>query len=1158
MGKPEKILLTEQESKGVELDQASKEQELLDRDKEETLASFQKKIQSAKAEITQLQDKIIQAGESEFFAKKLALLNELYHTWKNIQSLWERRLALLNDTIDLLRGYVKDPVLDVFKEDLIRDQCIYSFAYLKKLHQRILDKQKVLATVIEQEEIARTELDNRKRATERTKKEFSKLREVREAASRDQERDLEFSSDQRSDIQSLEDALFKAKETLHELGIQESQQLITLNKTKKFIIKLEIGVLELTLRELKPQVRVGQAEVTLAKEDLEEARQASYAVKREYDQQIDKLDAQIKSKQAEFSALSEKVNIKAGSEIAEWAQEPQKTASSNEALCKLGSISSTILSLEHQKEVLKMRLASEDETLRAKEVNSLVQETFHKIQADDFATDEILTQELRKYNHIAASIKGFSASYQGQLALAETLLKSQKKALHNIIEWQQTVKDQEKTVFKDSVKAYRVCLAALSEVEQLIKDDIDRIGQLKNGYNDIITKLDNLIKLIEFISSELGQITIWHRPEHAVSWEGIQNVLKDIKVFIADLTHYVSNITFGSVTRYFQEYFSDMGQIVIFVIQFLIIALLLLVVRSYLPAFANVLVRFGADHSSVRFPLYILALCIGCIARHFLVISIGVLSLFIMHLYVPPETNLYMIMYLLAIPYLIYFTSRFIRCFVVFNEEHDYVFLGKDFQQRFTTVIATLLYATITICFFRAAFILGNYHRSELPTILLAINFIILQISLISLISKEQILNLIPRDTEAWELIHSMVDRYYYLLFLIVIAIIIMSNPYVGFGRLVLYILRRVFYSVGLVVFLIWAHQLFRKAVSSMFFSTDNDVTKERFPYAKTWYGVSVICLFAIVTFLGAILIAKIWNWPEWIATISSWSDLEAILKAPLGEYNEISVWTILTIIFYALGGILASYAFSKFVLDKIFDILLVNPGVQNTISSISHYIIFVTALILGFNAVGLGTLIGWFVGALAVSIGFVIKDPIGDFVAYFIILVQRPIKVGDYIQLNDSTGGVVRKITPRSIILRRKNSTTIILPNSDVLRKPVVNWNYTRGFIAFNDIQVTVSYTSDPVRAREVMHKVLSENQTILKNPRPIVRLDNFSQDGYEFTVRGYLSSSYTLDQWDIASDIRMSIFKEFTEADIELAIPVRLLIMQQAQDEEIFLEED
>lgn len=171
------------------------------------------------------------------------------------------------------------------------------------------------------------------------------------------------------------------------------------------------------------------------------------------------------------------------------------------------------------------------------------------------------------------------------------------------------------------------------------------------------------------------------------------------------------------------------------------------------------------------------------------------------------------------------------------------------------------------------------------------------------------------------------------------------------------------------------------------------------------------------------------------------------------GTPDPVTFISLLKVVGFIIGGFLASYAVNRFILVRIYDLFLVDSGVQHTVTSIMRYIIFAITILVGFSYVGLGQHIGYLLAALAVSIGWVLKDPINDFISYFIILVQRPIKIGDYVQINKETQGVVRRITPRSVILRRKNSTTLVVPNSYFIGQTIENWNYSRSFIALNDI---------------------------------------------------------------------------------------------------------
>ncbi len=262
------------------------------------------------------------------------------------------------------------------------------------------------------------------------------------------------------------------------------------------------------------------------------------------------------------------------------------------------------------------------------------------------------------------------------------------------------------------------------------------------------------------------------------------------------------------------------------------------------------------------------------------------------------------------------------------------------------------------------------------------------------------------------------------------------------------------------------------------------------------------------------------------------------------GTKSPITTFSLLQIILFILSGFVVAYALNRFVLDKIFDLLLVESGVQHTVTRIIQYVVIIFAVFIGFQNVGLGSLIGYLFTALAFSIGWYIKEPISDFFSYFIILVQRPIKIGDYVQIDSETSGVVRMITPRSVIIRRKNSTTLVVPNSYVVGRSIENWNYVRNYIAFNDINIFISFKENPSEVKEILFTVVDAHQNVLKNPKPIIRLNEFGENGFVFMVRGFISASYTLEMWDIASDIRLAMIKTLRDKGIEIAVPVRRII--------------
>ena len=377
-----------------------------------------------------------------------------------------------------------------------------------------------------------------------------------------------------------------------------------------------------------------------------------------------------------------------------------------------------------------------------------------------------------------------------------------------------------------------------------------------------------------------------------------------------------------------------------------------------------------------------------------------------------------------------------------------------------------------------------------------------------------------------------------------------MANPNIGFGRLLLYVIQRLLLSTLLIIGLFMLHNLIKRVSLRVFFITEEEVVKARFNYGKIIYGLYVIFTFILIVLLGVILASQIWS-----HALSALFGKTITTKTIYGLFNQklfstfdgqktidVTISSFIKIISFALSGFVFAFLVSKYVLRRIFDLLLVESGIQYAISSILRYIIISSFLIIGFNSVGLGGSVTYILVSV-LALGWLVKEPVSDFLYYFLILIQRPVKIGDYIKLQDGKQGVVRKITPRAVVLKFRNSETILVPNSKVMSDLVTNWNYTSGFVAFDDMKIIIPYKYDPAQIKTIFSKVLDEHPNILKSPKPIIRLNNFGEYGYDFLIRGFVSSHYTLDMWDIASDVRIGIVSALRENNIEIAVPVRLM---------------
>lgn len=1156
----DKLFISKREAKEKELEDTKEQLGLLNKEIEEHSPKVDDLLQEIKTDITKTKDELANEPENEFYSQKLVYLNDRYQALKDYRQAREQLVSDYQELIQLLQGFINDPDLDRYRQELsVAEQIAFSFEDLRKMKEKIDAKKDSIEQLQKKEINTQTEIKSREQAAAALVKEYNEKKEEQEKAEKKIDATFDLSVQQKRELTNLEFALLGTKKDVDKLQLKILQLRIKFLRIKIELEKQQLNILqELFTRIRQSSIRISEADVAFARDELEKKRQELNAVKIDtYEPEREEIKQHIAEKNEAVVSLSKQYNIPLNEELDSWLIFPKQTSAAYIAFLTVARANEAARASKLRLENLEAQIDLKDQTLLLERIETDIKSSFYKMYAGKFVSEEKIFEEIKKYEVKLSDIMADLSQLESKKSNVEMLLGTAKKASDNIAQKRQEITEQKDVLFKNKIKEYSQALELLNASEDLVKQQVKRLNAIRGIYNDTVLKLLKTEQQIKFTIEELrasSRSIIWDRPEDAISWQGVKNVVPDLETFIYDVRSYVMHFDIASLIYKVKGLFKEQYSFAYFVVYIILWIGLLILLWIFLPRVRDTFYMWAKGRSFPRLFLF-LADFIAFILRYFVLITFWVSLFLVLNFYVIPDPYPYIIFYLSSIPLLLYIAYRYVHYFVSRNAAHNYTFITKEYITRFINCLSTLIYATIVIFFFREAFILANYPKSELPNILKALNIIILQISVIFMLTKELVLSFIPRVNDIWIWLRDKVDHYYYFILIALITIIVMMNPYVGFGRLVLFILSRVVYTFLLIGVLFWLHGLVKRWSSAFFFYTDQELVKERFPAAKTWYGVSIIGILFSFVFIAALVVAKIWQWPEQLQKIKEFNDIINWLQTPLllsQTESPISMYTVLQFIFFVLAGFLAAVAIKRFVLSRIFDVLLVDSGVQNTVNSLMRYLVMLIAILLGLNAVGLGTQINVMLGALLFGLGFIIKDPAADFFAYFVILVQRPIKIGDYIKIDEEVAGVVRKITPRSVVLRRKNSTMVIVPNSYVTSRSIVNWNYIRGFIACNDIYVTLAYREDPVKAKEIFERIMETSPYILKNPKPIIRLDDFGPNGYEFMLRGFVSSNYTLDQWDIASGIRFQIVKSLRENKMQMALPIRLMVNYQASQYE------
>jgi len=254
---------------------------------------------------------------------------------------------------------------------------------------------------------------------------------------------------------------------------------------------------------------------------------------------------------------------------------------------------------------------------------------------------------------------------------------------------------------------------------------------------------------------------------------------------------------------------------------------------------------------------------------------------------------------------------------------------------------------------------------------------------------------------------------------------------------------------------------------------------------------------------------------------------------------SNITLWTLvyLTILFLLLYFV--TTRLFKYVVYKFLSKSKIDLGVRVAIGSILKYLILTIGFIVIIQTVGINlSSLTILLGALGVGIGFGLQNVTNNFVSGIIILFERPIKVGDRIDVAGVSGNVI-KISMRATTISTTDIVSIIVPNSEFISSTVINWSHTDRNVRFN-FPVGVSYKEDPEKIKKLLLEVAGENEGVLKNPSPDVLFDNYGDSSLNFNLRVW-TSRYIDRPGVLKSQLYYEIFKRFKEAGVEIPFPQR-----------------
>ena len=293
------------------------------------------------------------------------------------------------------------------------------------------------------------------------------------------------------------------------------------------------------------------------------------------------------------------------------------------------------------------------------------------------------------------------------------------------------------------------------------------------------------------------------------------------------------------------------------------------------------------------------------------------------------------------------------------------------------------------------------------------------------------------------------------------------------------------------------------------------------------WFAAGLVDLTLLVLGLALLLPISGIAWTELVA----WTAF-VMRGVRIGEVT-LSPADIASAVLLVVGIMAATRFFQRTLDDKVLEHLAVDRGVRNSIRTGIGYFGALLAIVTGFGTLGLSlSNLALIAGALSVGIGFGLQAIVSNFVAGLILLVERPIKVGDWIVIGEFEG-VVKRISVRATEIQTFQFASVIIPNSELISKAVKNWTY-KDKVGRIDIAVGVPYDCDLDRVRDILAACARSAPHVCANPPPRVEVRAFAPGQIALEVRCFVSevNTYTI----AATDLRLAILKTLREAGIEL----------------------
>jgi small-conductance mechanosensitive channel len=275
------------------------------------------------------------------------------------------------------------------------------------------------------------------------------------------------------------------------------------------------------------------------------------------------------------------------------------------------------------------------------------------------------------------------------------------------------------------------------------------------------------------------------------------------------------------------------------------------------------------------------------------------------------------------------------------------------------------------------------------------------------------------------------------------------------------------------------------------------------------------------VAALGKRTFQDIWNMEVWVI-----------------DDNQIVVGELAVALGLLFGGFVAIRLFSAWISRRFQKRFNMTAEGASLIQRVSFYIFFILTLLWVLRIVNIPlTAFAFLGGALAIAVGFGAQHLFNNFISGFFLIIQKPIKVGDIIALDDGTVALVKEIGTRHTPIQNFDGVDILLPNSYLLENKITNWTYSDRKLR-NKLSVGVAYGTNTRKVEDLLLRAAREHPNVLKNPFPFVIFKEFGDSSLNFDMYFWVDMKQA-SGLTVGSELRHNVTELFREQGVAIPFP-------------------